>query len=76
MRGVGLSRVIEVVKDYAGNAYRAACIARLQHAIYVLHVFQKKSRRGIRTPQRDIELIKLRLRDAYRIEEGRTHGEG
>jgi len=48
----------------------------LRYAIYVLHVFQKKSKRGISTPQRDIELIKSRLRDACRIKEVKTDGEG
>ena len=76
MRGAGLSGVIEIVEDYAGTAYRAAYVTRVRHVISVLHVFQKKSKRGISTPQLNIELIKSRLRDACRIEEGRSHGDG
>lgn len=37
---------------------------RFESAVYVLHAFKKKSKRGIKTPQSDIELIKRRLKDA------------
>jgi phage-related protein len=56
--------VLEVVEDHDGDTYRAVYTVRFADAVYVLHVFQKKSKRGIATPTKDIELIKTRLRIA------------
>lgn len=61
--GLG-SGVLEVVEDYFGNTYRAVFTVRFEGVLYVLHVFQKKSKQGIKTPQTDIDLIKRRLREA------------
>jgi phage-related protein len=61
------SGVLEVVEDYNRDTYRAVYTVRFAEAIYVLHVFQKKSKRGIATPNRDINLITARLREAARI---------
>jgi phage-related protein len=61
-----LSGVVEVVEDHARGTYRAVYLAGLPEAIYVLHVFQKKSTRGIATPRHEVELIKARLRWAER----------
>jgi len=58
-RGAG---VLEVVEDHDGDTYRAVYTVRFADAVYVLHVFQKKSKKGIATPQRDIDLIKARLK--------------
>ena len=55
------SGVLEVVSDYNKNTYRAAYAVKLGDDIYVLHVFQKKSKHGIATPKQEIELIKKRL---------------
>jgi phage-related protein len=60
-KGAG-SGVLEVVEDHDGNAYRAIYTVRFRRAIYVLHCFQKKSHRGIRTPKPDLELVSRRLR--------------
>jgi phage-related protein len=49
--------VLEVVEDYRGDAYRAIYTVRFKPAIYVLHCFQKKSRKGVKTPQSDVNLI-------------------
>jgi phage-related protein len=57
-----LGGLIEVVDDCDGNTYRAVYTAKLAGRIYVLHVFQKKSTRGIATPKRELDLIKARLR--------------
>ena len=54
--------VLEVVKDYDGDTYRAIYTVRFAHAVYVLHTFQKKSPRGIETRQSDIHLVRERLR--------------
>jgi len=56
--------VLEVVEEFDGSAYRAVYTVRFAGVIYVLHAFQKKSKKGIATPRQTIELIKLRLRDA------------
>ena len=63
-RGAG---VLELVEDDRGGTYRAVYTARYATAIYVLHVFQKKSKRGSETPQQDIELIRTRLKQAAAI---------
>ena len=65
--GVG-SGVFEIAVRYDTNAYRAVYTVKLTENIYVLHVFQKKSTRGIRTPKREIDLIKQRLRIAREME--------
>jgi len=56
--------VLEVVDDFDGNTYRAVYTVRFSAAIYVLDVFQKKSKKGIATPKADIERIKTRLKAA------------
>ncbi len=56
--------VLEVVEDYRGDAYRAVYTVKFAEAIYVLHVFQKKSPSGIRTSQKDVRLISQRLHAA------------
>ena len=63
LKGFG-SGVVELLEDFDGDTYRAAYVVRFEQAVYVLHVFKKKSKRGSATPQPDIELIKRRLRDA------------
>jgi phage-related protein len=65
---------VEIVADHDGNAYRAVYKVNFAGAIYVLHAFQKKSRKGIKTPQDDIEMIKRRLRVAE--QDYRTRHEG
>ena len=72
MRGFGGASVIEVIEDYDGDTYRAVYTVRFAEAIYVLHCFQKKSRRGIATDRRDIDLIKERLRRAEELHRQRV----
>ena len=67
MRGFGGASVIEVIEDHDGDTYRAVYTVRFAEALYVLHCFQKKSRRGIATHRRDIDLIKERLRRAEEL---------
>ncbi len=66
LKGFGGASVLEIVASHHGNAWRAVYTVRFQAAIYVLHVFQKKSAKGIATPAREIELIKRRLAEAER----------
>jgi phage-related protein len=64
LKGFGGAGVLELIEDGAGGRYRAVYTVRYATAIYVLHVFQKKSKRGRETPQRDMDLIKERLKRA------------
>jgi len=68
LSGFGGAGVVEVVKDYRGDTFRAVYTLRYAGTVYVLHAFQKKSKTGRETPRRDIELIKQRLREAEHIE--------
>jgi phage-related protein len=63
LKGTG-SGAVELVDDFDGDTYRAVYTVRFSEAVYVLHAFKKKSKRGIRTPQVDMELIKRRLKNA------------
>ena len=62
LKGFGGRSVLEVVDDEDGDTYRAVYTVRFAGVVYVLHAFQKKSKKGIETPKRDIELIKARLK--------------
>jgi phage-related protein len=66
LRGFGGASVLEIVASHHGDAWRAVYTVRFRDAIYVLHVFQKKSTKGIATPAREIDLIKRRLTEAER----------
>ena len=63
--------VFEIVEDQMGDTYRAVYTIRFAHAIYVLHAFQKKSPKGIRTDRRDVETISRRLKLAMEHHEVR-----
>src|ERR1700676_5555384 len=64
LRGFRGAGVLEIVDDFDGETYRAVYTVRFAGVIYVLHAFQKKSKKGIATPKRDIDLIKARLKRA------------
>ena len=64
LKGLGSAGVLEVVEDWHGDTYRAVYTVRFAAAVFVLHVFQKKSRKGIETPKHEIALIRERLRAA------------
>ena len=66
LKGFGGAGVLEVVEDYRGDTYRAVYTVRFATAVYVLHAFQKKSKRGSETPKEEIDLIKERLKAAER----------
>ena len=70
LTGFGGAGVVEIVKDYRGDAFRAVFTLRHAGAVYVLHAFQKKSKTGPETPRREMELIRQRLREAERIANG------
>lgn len=58
-RGAG---VLEIVENYDRDAYRAVYTVKFANAVYVLHVFQKKSKRGIQTPRRELKIIEANLK--------------
>lgn len=63
--------VYEVVEDFDGNTYRAVYTVRFREIVYVLHAFQKKSPKGIRTERRNIEAVARRLKAAREDYEAR-----
>jgi len=63
----GGAGVVEVVSDYRGDTFRAVYTVRLADRLFVLHAFQKKSKTGRETPQREMDLIRQRLREAEKI---------
>jgi len=65
-KGVG-SGVLEIALRYASDAYRVVLAVQLCKRIYVLHAFQKKSKRGIETAKRDADLIKKRFAEAREL---------
>jgi phage-related protein len=67
LKGFGSAGVLEVVEDWKGSTYRAAYTVRFAGAVFVLHVFQKRSKRGIATPTVDMDLIHHRLKAAEQI---------
>jgi phage-related protein len=62
LKGFGGAGVLEVVEDFAGNTYRAVYTVKFEEVVYVLHAFQKKSKKGRETPKSDIDLIRSRLK--------------
>ena len=64
--------VLEVVEDYDGDTYRAVYTVKLAEVVYVLHCFQKKSKKGIATPKQTIDLIHRRLRVAEMMHKKRS----
>jgi phage-related protein len=64
LRGFGGAGVLEIVDDFDGDTYRAVYTVRFAGAVYVLHAFQKKSRRGVATPKPELNMIERRLRRA------------
>lgn len=64
LRGFGDAGVVEIVDDFDGDTFRTVYTVRFAKAVYVLHAFQKKSKRGIATPKPELDLIEQRLRRA------------
>ncbi len=64
LKGFG-SGVLEIVERFDTNTYRVVYAIQFANAVYILHAFQKKSKRGIKTSGQDINLIKKRLQLAF-----------
>ena len=67
LKGFGGAGVLEVVEGDAGGTYRAVYSVQFAEAVFVLHCFQKKSKRGIATPKEDMDIVhaRLKLAEAY-----------
>lgn len=64
LRGFGGAGVLEIVSNYDGDTFRAVYTVRLSSVVYVLHAFQKKSKRGSATPKAELDLVRRRLHAA------------
>ena len=67
------NRVLEIIAEHHGDTWRTVYTVRYAEAIYVLHAFQKKSKRGIATPKKDMDLIHQRLAEAERLHRERQN---
>ena len=74
LHGFGGAGVLEIIEDFQSNTYRAVYTVKFEKRVYVLHSFQKKSKRGIATPKAEIDLIKRRLKLAEQHYERLTRG--
>lgn len=73
LRGFGGGSVLEIVADHRGDTWRTVYTVRYEEAVYVLHTFQKKSKRGIATVRKDIDMIHQRLAEAERMHRQRQN---
>jgi phage-related protein len=64
LKGFGGAGVLEVIEDHKGDTYRAVYTVKIADIVYVLHCFQKKSTKGMETPQHEMDLIRERLKAA------------
>lgn len=74
LRGFGCAGVLEIIEDHDGDTYRCVYTVKFSGAVYVLHAFQKKSKRGSETPRHEVTLIRERLA-AAEIDYHRRRGE-
>lgn len=64
LKGFGGNSVLEIIEDHRNSTFRAVYTIRFKKAVYVLHVFQKKSKRKIATPKEEMDLVESRLKRA------------
>ena len=67
LKGFGGAGILEIVEHDQGNTYRAVYTVKFKEAVFVLHVFQKKSKSGIATPKPDMDIIRARLKVAEKL---------
>lgn len=70
LKGFRGASVMEIMADHDGDTWRAVYTVEIADAVYVLHCFQKKSKKGIATPKAEIDLIKSRLKAAREAAKG------
>jgi phage-related protein len=68
LKGFGGASVLEVVSLDRSGTYRAVYTVRFEDAVYVLHAFQKKSKKGIETPREEMEVVRRRLAEVERLQ--------
>jgi len=77
LKGFGGAGVLEIVEDDTGGTFRAVYTVKFAEAVFVLHCFQKKSKRGVATPKTDLDIICARLKVAEaRAKELRNENKG
>ena len=76
LRGFHGAGVLEVVEDFDGDTFRTVYTVRFEEEVYVLHAFQKKSKRGIETPKHDLDLIRTRYDAAKQLHAERIAARG
>jgi phage-related protein len=74
LKGFGGAGIVELVEDDQHGTYRAVYTVKFESAIYVLHAFQEKSKKGIKTPREEIELVRRRLKVAEDDDLARRRG--
>ena len=68
LQGFSGTSVLEIVASDSSGTYRCMYTVKFQTGIYVLHAFQKKSRKGIATPKEHIDMVKRRLKQAVEMD--------
>ena len=76
LKGFGGAGVLEIVEDHQTDTYRAVYTVKFSEVVYVLHAFQKKSKKGSATPKSDIDLVKTRLKVAQEDFKARSVAKG
>lgn len=71
MKGFGGAGELELIEDFRRVTYRAVYTVRFDAKVYVLHVFQKKAKKGISTPKHEVDLIRERLKTVERLFSGK-----
>ena len=74
LKGFGGAGVLEIIADFDGGTFRAVYTVRLKGMIYVLHAFQKKSRKGIATPKSEMDKVRARLKQAQLLHAEKIDG--
>lgn len=74
LKGFGGAGVVELVEDGQHGTYRAVYAVKFDSAVYVLHAFQKKSKKGMQTPRDEIGIVQRRLKIAEEDHRARTRG--
>ncbi|MFA5844016.1 MAG: type II toxin-antitoxin system RelE/ParE family toxin [Coriobacteriia bacterium] len=72
LKGFRGGGVLEAVEDFDGDTFRTVYTVRFADALYVLHAFQKKSKKGVATPKHEIDVVKSRLKMAEQLHESMT----
>ena len=74
LKGLSGAGVVEIVEDDTGGTYRAVYTVKFAEAVFVLHCFQKKSKRGIATSKEDMDIVRARLKAAEVLAKELQHG--